>query len=102
MRIIINYTLKISFVLFFWGITSCNEDFLEVEPKDQISNDAVWSTTENADLFLNSIYADLPDIFVWRQGTSAEDPEENFSDNSMNGVDWRYSRTTYATSVYTP
>lgn len=102
MRIIKNYTYKILVVLFLGGITSCEKDFLEVEPKDQISNDAAWSTTSNADLFLNDIYSDLPDIFTWRQGTSAEDPEENFSDNSMNGVDWRYSRVTYATSAYTP
>ncbi len=82
-------------------LTSCKK-FLDVIPKDQVSDATVWSSTGNADLFLNTIYGTLPDVQVWRQGTSAEDPEENFSDNSMNGVDWRYSRMVYATSIYTP
>lgn len=94
---------KIILMFFLVGILSCDLDnYLDVEPKNQISDAAVWNSETNADLFLNDIYSDLPSIFVWRQGTSAEDPEENFSDNSMNGVDWRYSRLVYAKSSYTP
>ncbi|WP_353196658.1 RagB/SusD family nutrient uptake outer membrane protein [Parapedobacter defluvii] len=81
----------------------CSSDALEIEPKDQVSNLTVWSEPTSADLFLNTIYGDIPTLNQWRSwGISAEDPEENYSDNSMNGVDWRYSRTVYATSVYTP
>ena len=102
--------LKISFKSHFLPViviimvfTSCNKDVLEIEPKDQISDLTVWKDKENAELFLNSIYGDLPTIHQWRSwGTSAEDPEENFSDNSMNGVDWRQSRVVYAPAVYTP
>lgn len=78
------------------------KDFLEVSPQDRISEVVLWSTKENADLFLHDMYNDMPDIHVWRQGTSAEDAEENFSDNSMNGVEWRYSRAVYAKSLHTP
>ncbi|HCN84239.1 MAG TPA: hypothetical protein DIT07_11560, partial [Sphingobacteriaceae bacterium] len=97
---IINYNTIWSFLILVC-FTSCKK-FLDVIPKDQVSDATIWSSTGNADLFLNTIYGQLPDVQVWRQGTSAEDPEENFSDNSMNGVDWRYSRMVYATSIYTP
>ncbi len=84
-------------------MVSCSSEALEIEPKDQISNLTVWNEPTSADLFLNTIYGDIPTLNQWRSwGISAEDPEENYSDNSMNGVDWRYSRTVYATSVYTP
>ena len=102
-NITINVNNKITLLILLilmMGLGSCKK-FLEVIPKDQISDASVWSTTQNADLFLNNIYKDLPDVMVWRQGTSAEDPEENFSDNSMNGVDWRPSRTIYALGNYT-
>lgn len=89
------------FALLITGVTSCN-DFLSVIPKSRISDASLWNSTDNADLFLNDIYGDLPDPFVWGQGNSAEDPEENYSDNSMNSVSWRYSRTVYAKSLYTP
>lgn len=92
--------ILISFIsIVFFG---CNKDFLEVSPQDRISEAVLWNSKENSDLFLNDMYSELPDIHVWRQGTSAEDAEENFSDNSMNGVEWRYSRAVYAKSLYTP
>jgi len=103
-NITINVNSKITLLILLimmMGFASC-EKSLEVIPKAQISDVSIWNSKSNADLFLNNIYKDLPDVTVWRQGTSAEDPEENFSDNSMNGVDWRNSRTIYAKSIYTP
>lgn len=75
--------------------TSCNR-FLEVTPTDQVSDATLWVDKENADLFLNNIYASINGPF------STFDPEENWSDNSMNGVNGQFSHAVYAISAYTP
>lgn len=70
-----------------FGLTSCS-DFLDVEPHDKISDEAVWSTVGYAKSYLNNCY------------TSIE------GDNQF-GVPWCsytdefYHRTGYATEVYT-
>lgn len=73
---------------------SCS-DFLQVESKDQVSDETLWSSTGNADLFLNNAYSGLPGPF------NTFDPWENFTDNAMNGVNGQPSKTLYANSVYT-
>mgnify|MGYP002377524468 CR=1 FL=1 len=75
---------------------SCKKNFLDVTPKDQISDNTVWATTDNADLFLNSIYGSIPGPF------NTFDPEENYSDDCMDGINPVRSRQIYANSVYTP
>lgn len=77
------------------GTISCDK-YLEVTPTSQVSDATLWETTNNADLFLNDVYAGLPTMY------RTLDPWENFSDNAMNGVNWPYSRVTYSNSVYTP
>ncbi|WP_214649516.1 RagB/SusD family nutrient uptake outer membrane protein [Sphingobacterium mizutaii] len=94
-----NYMLKISqkaLILIFitCSLVSCKE-YLEVTPKDQVSDGTLWSTSSNADLFLNNIYASIPTIDVG-------DPWENFSDNSINGQAGRVSTNIYGPSIYTP
>ncbi|WP_185213143.1 RagB/SusD family nutrient uptake outer membrane protein [Sphingobacterium mizutaii] len=76
------------------SLVSCKE-YLEVTPKDQVSDGTLWSTSSNADLFLNNIYASIPTIDVG-------DPWENFSDNSINGQAGRVSTNIYGPSIYTP
>lgn len=73
---------------------SCNK-YLEVAPKDQVSDETLWSSTANADLFLNDVYASVPSI-------DFGDPWENYSDNSMNGQAGRVSTNIYGPSIYTP
>lgn len=73
---------------------SCGK-FLEVNPRDQVSDGTLWENTANADLFLNDIYASVP-------STDVSDPWENFSDNSMNGQAGRVSTNIYGPSIYTP
>ena len=73
---------------------SCS-DFLEVTPKDRISDAALWSNEIHADLFLNNVYAGIQGPF------STHYPGENWSDNSMNGVELTAQRL-YAISAYTP
>src|SRR5687768_9987708 len=73
---------------------SCGK-YLEVAPKDQVSDGTLWENTANADLFLNDIYASVP-------GIDFGDPWENYSDNSMNGQAGRVSTNIYGPSIYTP
>lgn len=91
MRYIIIVLLMASYVV---SINSC-ADSLNVVPKDQISDETLWTTPDNADLFLNNIYSAIPSF------ASSGDPLENFSDNSINGVAGRYSSTVYGNSSYT-
>ncbi|QEH42739.1 RagB/SusD family nutrient uptake outer membrane protein [Chitinophaga sp. XS-30] len=85
-----------AFIIFFSLLTlsSCSK-FLDVAPKDQVSDATLWSTTGNADLFLNDVYASVPTL-------ETGDPWENFSDNSMNGQAGRVSTNIYGPSIYTP
>ncbi|RAJ93233.1 putative outer membrane starch-binding protein [Larkinella arboricola] len=76
------------------SISSC-KDFLEVEPRDQVSDATLWSSTANADLFLHDVYAGIPTMDIG-------DPWENYSDNSLNGQAGRVSGILYGASIYTP
>ena len=82
-------------VLLFLSLTffSCKK-FLEVTPKDQVSDATLWSSSANADLFLNNIYASIPTM-------ETGDPWENFSDNSLNGQAGRVSTNIYGPGIYT-
>ncbi|SFQ37957.1 RagB/SusD family nutrient uptake outer membrane protein [Parafilimonas terrae] len=75
-------------------ISSCKR-YLEVVPKQQVSDATLWATSDNADLFLNNIYAAVPTLDV-------SDPWENFSDNSLNGQAGRTSTNIYGPGIYTP
>lgn len=77
-------------------LTSSCSKFMEVDSKDQVSDPVLWSDKGNADLFLNNVYSSLPNPF------DAFDPEENWTDNALNGVNGQYSQTTYAISAYDP
>ncbi|GEP97541.1 RagB/SusD family nutrient uptake outer membrane protein [Chitinophaga cymbidii] len=77
-----------------FSFQACNK-FLDVKPKDQVTDETLWSTTANADLFLNDVYASVPTLIT-------SDPWENFSDNSLNGQAGRVSTNLYGPSIYTP
>ncbi|RAJ93039.1 putative outer membrane starch-binding protein [Larkinella arboricola] len=92
---LIKWNGKVALLFMTLAVFSC-KNFLEVAPKDQIADDAVWTDPGTADLFLNNIYSGLPGPF------NTFDPWENFTDNAMNGVNGQTSRVLYANSVYTP
>ena len=92
---IINLNIKIALLLLSMGFASCKKDYLTVQPKDQVTDAILWSSTDNADVFLNNIYGSIPGSF------NSLDPQENFSDNSINGIMVAASQTIYATSIYT-
>ncbi|MGV8135728.1 MAG: RagB/SusD family nutrient uptake outer membrane protein [Mangrovibacterium sp.] len=77
------------------GMISCN-DYLDISPKDQVSDTYIWESSDQADLFLNNIYASLPSV------VNRFDPWENWSDDSMDGAEGTNSRNIYAISAYTP
>jgi hypothetical protein len=91
---LINLNGKVALLFMILGVFSC-KDFLEVAPKDQIADTAVWTDTGTADLFLNNVYSGLPGPF------NTFDPWENYTDNAMNGVNGQTSRVLYSPSVYT-
>lgn len=88
----IYYKAIFSFIILM--ALSCTEE-LDVSPNDQVSDDLLWSSTSNADLFLHDVYASIPSLDTY-------DPWENFSDNSMNGQAGRASTNLYGPSIYTP
>lgn len=51
------YLLMIIFAITF---VSCNEDFLDKSPLDQISEPEFWKTTSDLELYANSFYNNLP------------------------------------------
>ncbi|MCE6989770.1 RagB/SusD family nutrient uptake outer membrane protein [Dyadobacter sp. CY323] len=96
MRTINHYIYSAFAVLLLgYGLVSC-DNYLDVSPTDQVSDNNAWSTTGVADMFLNDIYGSLPGSFT------TNDPDESFSDNTMRGSSSGYSFTAYAKSSYTP
>jgi starch-binding outer membrane protein, SusD/RagB family len=89
------FNRKVAVLFLVTGMVSCN-DYLEVEPKEQIADVALWASTGNADLFLNNIYSSIPGPF------NTDDLEDNYTDDAMNGIPGRVSGTLYANSSYTP
>lgn len=78
------------------GVQSCSDKALDVEPRDRLTDENVWTDPNTADLFLNDIYTGLPDGNVWY------DPVENWSDNSICGYAWPTSRGLIQQSLQSP
>lgn len=93
------FSNKLQFVIataMIGSLTFSCSDFLSIEPTSLISDETLWKSTDNADLFLNDIYSELPGPF------NTHDPTENWSDNSMSAHSWGYSTTTIAKASYNP
>src|SRR5690606_36881524 len=83
------------YLILMTGLVSCS-DFLDVTSKSQVSDNTLWNSPENADLFLNNVYAGLPGPFA------TDDPGENWTDNSMASRVGPTSRALIALSQYAP
>ncbi|TQO39651.1 putative outer membrane starch-binding protein [Arenibacter algicola] len=77
-------------------IHSCSDDTLDIIPRDSFADANVWTDEGASNLFLNDIYAQLPD------GNNWYDPVENWSDNSICGFAWPRSRTILQQSLQNP
>jgi len=92
-KINISYKGKIVLLLLMTvSLVSCKH-FLDITPKDQATDATVWSTTGNADLFLNNVYSSLPTPF------RSEDPEDNRTDDGF-GKPTSNSRNVYKKGAY--
>lgn len=78
------------------ALLSACEDWLEIEPKDRFGDTTVWGSEENADMFLNDIYNQLPHLNNETQNL------DQYSDNSYVGAEWMNSRTTIYTGALSP
>lgn len=78
------------------ALLSACEDWLEIEPKDRFGDTTVWGSEENADMFLNDIYNQLPHLNNEIQNL------DQYSDNSYVGAEWMNARTTIYTGALSP
>ena len=80
-------------VLLLGAITSCKKDFLDLQPLDKYSDEAVWNDPALAQTFVNNIYVGIPFPFSPLMVSSAVD-------ESMAVWDWETSNVT--NSLITP
>ena len=78
------------------ALLSACEDWLEIEPKDRFGDTTGWGSEENADMFLNDIYNQLPHLNNETQNL------DQYSDNSYVGAEWMNARTTIYTGALSP
>ena len=78
------------------ALLSACEDWLEIEPKDRFGDTTVWGSEENADMFLNDIYNQLPHLNNETQNL------DQYSDNSYVVAEWMNARTTIYTGALSP
>src|SRR5690606_2327708 len=50
------YTLRICLLLLFIGVTSCNDDFVNTKPLDEVPNSDTWSDPALSEAFILDIY----------------------------------------------
>lgn len=77
-------------------LTSCNEDFVEVQPTSSVTSDAVFSSFTNTNIFLNELYSDIPVGGEW----FSDDPRANWSDDSQATFGWVTSNNEIARRDY--
>ena len=97
LKINIKSTLAFAMLALMGFLYSCKKDFLEPEVKSSILEQDVWSSYQNASLFLNNIYTDLPTGFL----LFSEDPFDNWTDNQFPTFNWVASRGSVARRDYT-
>lgn len=82
-KVTTQYILITLFVTGTLLFSSCKKGWLDLEPLDRVSEDAVWDNPSVADLFLNDIYGYLPPYRTtgwW---------SESWTDNCMNVQTWQ-------------
>uniref|UniRef100_UPI00292D53A1 RagB/SusD family nutrient uptake outer membrane protein n=1 Tax=Pedobacter nutrimenti TaxID=1241337 RepID=UPI00292D53A1 len=78
-----NYKKGLLMVLAVVCLNACKKDnFLDVPPKGLLTDQITFSSSTNADLFVNDIYNQLPDI------NNDYQPSDQLADNSFCGASW--------------
>src|SRR5690606_34921745 len=88
-----NGTRALIWIAVMTAVPACS-DYLDLSPTNRVTDEIAWTNSNNADMFLNNIYAGLPRAY------NTADPVDNFSDDAIAGPVNQYSRTTFALSNY--
>lgn len=76
--------------LLLFGLYSCNQnDFLDTIDKSRLNDATIWANEDNADIYLNNCYSDLP------QKSNQPDNLDNFTDDNAAGdyyTSWNWKK----------
>ena len=85
------------FALLIISISACKKDsFLTVPPKGLLTNATTFSSESNADLFVNDIYNQLPDI------NNEDEVLDQYTDNDFVGAAWMTGQSTVRSNAINP
>ena len=74
---------------------SCKKSFLDTTPTTP-SDATIWASYQNANLFINGIYSDIPTDFL----LFGYDPFDNWTDNQFPTFNWPTSLASVAPRNY--
>ncbi|MFD0793104.1 RagB/SusD family nutrient uptake outer membrane protein [Mucilaginibacter litoreus] len=84
-------------LLLIVSISACKkDDFLNVPPKGSLTDASTFSSESNADLFVNDVYNQLPDINNETQNS------DQYTDNDFVGAAWMTGQTTVRANGINP
>lgn len=79
------------------SITACKkDDFLDVTPKGSLTDATTFSSESNADLFVNDIYNQLPDI------NNEDQILDQYTDNNDVGATWMTGQSVVRSNAINP
>ena len=76
------------------SLYSCKKDFLDNVKKTQLTDDTQWASEGNADIYLNDLYNNLPDIY------NAPENLDNFTDD--NDAGFYYGSNNFKQGIVNP
>ncbi len=85
------------FALLIISISACKKDaFLNVPPKGSLTDATTFSSEGNADLFVNDIYNQLPDI------NNEDEVLDQYTDNGFVGASWMAGQSIVRSNAMNP
>lgn len=78
----LKYELVFLSALFIISFCGCKKDFLDVPPKGFLTDASTFASQNNADLFVNDIYSNLPDL------NNETQISDQYTDNGFCGASW--------------
>ncbi|WP_198952482.1 RagB/SusD family nutrient uptake outer membrane protein [Mucilaginibacter sp. MD40] len=85
------------FLVLIWSTSACKKDnFLDVPPKGSLTDATTFSSESNADLFVNDIYNQLPDM------NNEYQVLDQYTDNDFPGAAWMTGQTTVRANGINP
>ncbi|SEO32696.1 Starch-binding associating with outer membrane [Mucilaginibacter gossypiicola] len=78
------------------SVSACKKNALDVPPKGFLTDETAFASEANADLFVNDIYSQLPDL---NNETQASD---QYTDNSACGASWETGQSVIRANALNP